>query len=138
MSVSSCRPLILLAPGLTVYLLATGVLTAEAQSAAPRPSSRVVTAARAESRPESHSDAPELIEAFTEPYREISLAAGEMGTLAAVSVREGDAVAAGAVPAPLDDQGLRAALEMWRQGMQVEGRLNLAEADMRLKQHELK
>lgn len=137
MSVSSFRPLILLAPGLAVYLLASGVLTAEAQTAAPLPSSRVAAAARAEPRPESRSDAPELIEAFTEPYREISLAAGEMGTLASLSVREGDAVAAGTVLATLDDRVLRAALEVARQSMQAEGPLKSAEADVRLKQNEL-
>ena len=74
-----------------------------------------------------------VIEAFTEPYRDISVAASEMGTLAEVGVREGDVVAAGDKIAVLDEDVLRASLEVARRSMSSEGALKSAQADVDLK-----
>ncbi|MCA9061820.1 MAG: efflux RND transporter periplasmic adaptor subunit [Planctomycetaceae bacterium] len=78
-----------------------------------------------------------LIEAFTEPYRDIAIAASEMGTLDRVAVREGDVVNEGDIVAGLDDAVLKASLEVARVGMNSEGALRTAMADLEMKQREL-
>lgn len=77
------------------------------------------------------------IEAFSEPYRDISIAASEMGTVFHVNVREGDMVRAGDLLAGLDDQVLQAALAVARSSMNALGTLKSAEADVRMKKTEL-
>jgi multidrug efflux pump subunit AcrA (membrane-fusion protein) len=67
-----------------------------------------------------------LIEGFTEPYADISMAAGEMGTLARVEVKDGDEVQAGQLIANLDDAVLRASLEVARAGMSATGDMQSA------------
>lgn len=77
------------------------------------------------------------IEAFTEPYRDISIAASEMGTIASVTVKEGEFVKAGSVVANLDDQVLRAGLEVARGSSQATGTLKSATADLEMKLTEI-
>ncbi|MFO1003141.1 MAG: efflux RND transporter periplasmic adaptor subunit [Planctomycetaceae bacterium] len=79
--------------------------------------------------PESNS----VVEAFTEPYRDISVAASEMGTLSDVRVVEGAIVKQGDVLAVMDDDILRASLEVARRSMNAEGLLKSAQADLDMK-----
>lgn len=77
-----------------------------------------------------------LIQGFTEPYADIETAAAEMGTLAEVTVREGDLVTAGQLIARLDDRVLQASLAAAEAGMKAEGELQSAETQLRLKRVE--
>ena len=77
-----------------------------------------------------------VVEAFTEPYRDISVAASEMGTLSDVRVVEGAIVKQGDVLAVMDDDILRASLEVARRSMNAEGLLKSAQADLDMKIHE--
>jgi RND family efflux transporter MFP subunit len=79
-----------------------------------------------------------VAEAFTEPYRDISVAASEMGTLAQVSVAEGDIIKSGDMIAALDEEVLRASLEVARRLMSLEGTLKSAQADLDMKSTELR
>lgn len=84
----------------------------------------------------SEQGAPEsttVVEAFTEPYRDISVAASEMGTLSEVRVVEGAIVKQGDVLAVMDDDILRASLEVARRSMSAEGLLKSAQADLEMK-----
>lgn len=84
----------------------------------------------------SEQDAPAsstVVEAFTEPYRDISVAASEMGTLSDVRVVEGAIVNQGDVLAVMDDDILRASLEVARRSMNAEGLLKSAQADLDMK-----
>lgn len=84
----------------------------------------------------SIKDAPEsstIVEAFTEPYRDISVAASEMGTLSEVRVVEGAIVKQGDILAVMDDNVLRASLEVARRSMNTEGLLKSAQADLDMK-----
>ena len=84
----------------------------------------------------SQPGAPEsstVVEAFTEPYRDISVAASEMGTLSDVRVVEGAIVKQGDVLAVMDDDILRASLEVARRSMNAEGLLKSAQADLEMK-----
>lgn len=78
-----------------------------------------------------------LIEAFTEPYRDIAVAAPEMGTLAELKISEGDVVKQGALLAVMDDDVLQASLEVARRTMSAEGMLKSAQADLNMKKVEL-
>lgn len=86
---------------------------------------------------EAGMDSQSIIEAFTEPYRDIAVAAAEMGTLAEIGVREGDMVEAGNMIAMLDDDVLRASLEVARRSMSIEGTLKSAQADLDMKSTDL-
>ncbi|MCX7396517.1 MAG: efflux RND transporter periplasmic adaptor subunit [Planctomycetales bacterium] len=84
----------------------------------------------------SESSAPEsstMVEAFTEPYRDISVAASEMGTLSEVRVVEGAIVKQGDILAVMDADILRASLEVARRSMNAEGLLKSAQADLDMK-----
>ena len=88
------------------------------------------------SKSASEPGAPEsstVVEAFTEPYRDISVAASEMGTLSEVRVVEGAIVKQGDVLAVMDDDILRASLEVARRSMNAEGLLKSAQADLDMK-----
>ena len=78
------------------------------------------------------------IDAFTEPYRDIDVAGPEMGTLKDIHVQEGDVVSAGQLLATLDDEVLQASLKMAKSGMESEGKLNSALAELRLHTERLK
>lgn len=85
------------------------------------------------------AESPEqnLIEGFTEPYADINMAAAEMGTLASVSVKDGDEVRAGQLIANLDDAVLKASLEVARAGMTATGDMKTATTQMELRKVEL-
>ena len=77
------------------------------------------------------------ITAFTEPYREIDVASPEMATLDRVLVEEGDHVRAGQIVAGLDERVIQAAMKVAKRAMSARGRLESAEADLRLKTERL-
>jgi RND family efflux transporter MFP subunit len=79
-----------------------------------------------------------IIEAFTEPYRDISVAAAEMGTLSVIHVREGDRIRKGDVIATMNDEVLQASLEVARRSMKVAGAIQSAQADLDMKKSEQK
>ena len=72
------------------------------------------------------------IDGFTEPYRDIDVAAPEMGQIDRLEVREGDRVTAGQVLARLDDAIWKASLEVARAAMDSAGRLEAAQAELKL------
>ena len=80
----------------------------------------------------------DVIEGFTEPYADVSLAASEMGTLASVSVAEGDQVEAGQFLASLDVRVLKASLAVAEASMKSKGLLKSAMADLSVKEDEFK
>lgn len=103
--------------------------------------SEALTKPRTDSRSEAERPNEEIateIEAFTEPYRDVAIAAAEMGTIASVSVKEGDLVTGGTVVASLDDQVLRAGLEVARGSSQATGTLKSATADLEMKATEIR
>lgn len=77
------------------------------------------------------------ITAFTEPYRDIDVAASEMGTLQRIEVREGETVVANQVLAVLDDQVLRATLRVAEAQAAAQGRMESAAAEVRLHEERL-
>lgn len=77
------------------------------------------------------------VTSFIEPYRDIDVASPEMGTLEFIYVKEGDHVTKGQVLAGLDDDVLQAALAMAATAKSARGRLNSAEAELRLKANRL-
>ena len=76
------------------------------------------------------------IDGFTQPYRDIDVAAPEMGQIDRLAVREGDRVKAGQVLARLDDEVWKATLEV-AASMESAGRVEAAEAELRLCQETL-
>jgi len=77
------------------------------------------------------------LDGFTEPYREIEIAASETGTLATLDVEEGDEVTEGQRLGGLDDGVLKATLEVAEQGMRSQGRLRSAFAEYKMQRERL-
>ena len=77
------------------------------------------------------------VDGFTEPYRDVNVAASEMGRIIGLDVCEGERVTTGQVLARLDDDVLKATVEVARANMQSAGRLEAAEAELRLQQETL-
>ncbi len=75
----------------------------------------------------------EEVEGFTEPYRQIELAAGEPGILDEIHVREGSPVAAGDLVAALDTDVLRATWELARERSLAEGALQASQAECEMR-----
>lgn len=73
------------------------------------------------------------IEGFTEPYRDLDVAATETGIVAKIHIKEGDTVHKDQVLGNLDEAVLRATLEIADRHRQAQGRLKSAQADVRLK-----
>ena len=73
------------------------------------------------------------IEGFTEPYRRIDIAPAEPGIIAAIDVREGDAVRSGQQLASLDCDVLKIALEIARTSRDALGRQRAAVAERELR-----
>jgi len=86
---------------------------------------------------ETSTDSTGMIEGFTEPYADIDMAAGEMGTLSRVLVKDGDVVEAGQIIANLDDAVLRASLEVARAGMASTGDMVTAKTQLELRRDDL-
>lgn len=78
---------------------------------------------------EAQSD---TIKSFSEPYRSIEVAAGEMGTLAELLVDEGDFVQQGDIIAKLDESVLAASRLIAQNSLQARGKLNSAEAELEM------
>jgi len=72
----------------------------------------------------------ELIEAFTEPYRVLDLAAAEPGILQRFAVKQGDRIAAGDLVASLNTEVLRARLDLARVRANLKGAIKKAQADV--------
>jgi membrane fusion protein (multidrug efflux system) len=70
------------------------------------------------------------ISAFIEPYRDVDIASSEMGTLAYLNVKEGDRVSKGEVLGGLDEDVLRANLEVAQVAKEARGRLTSAEEEL--------
>jgi RND family efflux transporter MFP subunit len=77
------------------------------------------------------------IESFTEPYRSIDVAAGETGLLIAAHVKEGDAVGQDQAVADLNQDVLRASLEIARIQRDSTSALKSAEAELKLRTERL-
>lgn len=121
----------------TVKATGSPVKSSRSESKAEKTSLADAMPVALQSEPSTNSTPPDaLIEAFTEPYRDIPVAAAEMGTLSDVKVREGDVIQKGDVIAVLHDDVLRASLEVARRSMSVEGLLNSARADLEMKKSE--
>ncbi|MDA0588027.1 MAG: efflux RND transporter periplasmic adaptor subunit [Planctomycetota bacterium] len=73
------------------------------------------------------------IESFTEPYRTIDVAAVETGLIIAVHIKEGDKVETHQSLADLDQDVLRATLEIARVQRDATSALTSAEAELRLR-----
>lgn len=72
------------------------------------------------------------IEGFTEPYRDIQVAAADYGLLKSVEVKEGDRATAGQVLAVIDDALLKGSLEIAKSLTEARGRIESAQADVDL------
>lgn len=77
------------------------------------------------------------LDGFTEPYREIDVAASETGTLATLDVEEGDEVSKGQRLGGLDDDVLKASLQVAEQGVKSQGRLRSAFAEYKMQRERL-
>ena len=77
------------------------------------------------------------IDGFTEPYRDIDVAASEMGRVISLEVREGDRVTTGQLLARLDEDVLNAMLKIAKADMESAGRLEAAQAELRMHQESL-
>ncbi len=100
------------------------------------PSRSAITVSTRPRTEKNTSESTGVIEAFTEPYRDVAVAAPEMGALAEIRVVEGDIVKKGDLLAILDDDVLRASLEVARRSMTAEGMLRSATADLQMKKGE--
>jgi RND family efflux transporter MFP subunit len=120
-------------PAVCLALIVAWPTTLPGNDPAIRPGYRPEQPAASEQEPVESN----LIEGFTEPYADINMAAGEMGTLAHVAVKDGDVVRVGQLLANLDDAVLRASLEVARAGMNAEGELRSATTQLELRKVEL-
>ena len=77
------------------------------------------------------------VDGFTEPFRTIQVAAPETGIISVVSVREGDRVEAGQILATLDNKVHLALLAIAEQSKEAKGRLEAAQADLKLSRNRL-
>ena len=73
------------------------------------------------------------IEGFTEPYRDLEVASTDTGIVSLINVKEGDLVQKDQVLGSLDQSLLKATLEIADRGRNAKGRVNSAQADVRLK-----
>ncbi|MEM7476773.1 MAG: efflux RND transporter periplasmic adaptor subunit [Planctomycetota bacterium] len=80
----------------------------------------------------------DAIKSFTEPYRTIDLAAGEMGTVFEVLVAEGSYVRSGEILARLDEQVLEASKAIAADSKQATGKLNSALAELKMQTEKFK
>ena len=77
------------------------------------------------------------VEGFTEPFRKIDVAPSEPGTLATLSVKEGDRVTANQVVATLESEVLLVTLEAAKATCEATGRLDSAAAERDLRRSRL-
>ncbi len=77
------------------------------------------------------------IEGFTQPYRTVNVASPEQGIVSEVAVQVGDNVKQGQVIAKLDDELHTIMMETARQRKHARGRLEAAEAELRMRNFRL-
>ncbi len=77
------------------------------------------------------------IEGFTEPYRNIDVAAADSGIISEMKVKEGEKVTKGQLLSELNNDVLKASLDIAERSRKSEGKLKSAKAEMRLKQERL-
>jgi len=77
------------------------------------------------------------VDGFTEPSKRVNVAAAETGTIKAIGVREGDRVKKGEIVAQLDDAVHRALLAIAQEGMEAQGQMKSAEAEVSLRERRL-
>lgn len=121
--------------GISLLLMVTPHAFPEVPSV--RPSKTASHAQSDDSKKKSAVPESLEIESFTEPWKDISVAASEMGTVSRMEVQEGALVKAGDLLAALDDQVLRAGLEVARRSMNAVGTLRSAQADVTMRKTEL-
>lgn len=73
------------------------------------------------------------IEGFTEPYRDLDVAASDTGIVASIDVKEGDRVQKDQILGTLDQKLLNATLEIAEKSRSAKGKINSAQADIRMK-----
>lgn len=73
------------------------------------------------------------IEGFTEPYRDLDVAVSDTGIVATIDVKEGDHVLKDQILGTLDQKLLNATLEIAEKSRTAKGRIQSAQADIRLK-----
>lgn len=79
----------------------------------------------------------EQLETFTEPYQRVAIPAPEIGVIADVSVKEGDAVSKSQVLAQLDDSVLQASLLVARAAKDALGARQTAETELELREKQV-
>lgn len=77
------------------------------------------------------------VNGFLEPYRTVHVATTETGIMTELHVRVGDRIAQGEVVAQLDDDVHQLLLESARARMEAQGRLESAQAELRLRKYRL-
>ena len=73
------------------------------------------------------------IEGFTEPFRDLDVASTDTGIVALINVKEGDRVQKDQILGTLDQTLLNATLEIADRSRNAKGRVNSAQADVRLR-----
>ncbi len=73
------------------------------------------------------------IEGFTEPFRDLDVASTDIGIVALINVKEGDRVQKDQILGTLDQTLLNATLEIADRSRNAKGRVNSAQADVRLR-----
>ena len=81
-----------------------------------------------------HAASSMEVTGFSEPSRKVDVAAGDVGVVASIEVKEGDYVIAGQELGRLDQKGLEAALSVADQQRKAKGRLDSAAAELRLRE----
>ena len=74
------------------------------------------------------------VEGFTEPYRQVELAAADTGLIDTIYAREGQAVSAGELVATLDQQLLEASQRIAQRHVDAVGKLDSARAELQLRE----
>ena len=86
----------------------------------------------------SAQDIEIALNGYTEPYRSIDVASDETGTIDKILVREGETVQAGQPLVQLNNKIFNALLAIAERNKEAVGRLNAAEAEMKLRQDRLR
>lgn len=79
----------------------------------------------------------EELDAFTEPYRRVSIPAAEIGTIADILVKEGDQVSEKQLLAKLEDSVLQASLEVAQAAKDALGARRAAEIEVKLREKQM-
>ncbi|MEM8667009.1 MAG: efflux RND transporter periplasmic adaptor subunit [Planctomycetota bacterium] len=80
--------------------------------------------------------AAEQLESFTEPYRSVAVPAPEIGVISEILVKEGDEILQSQVLARLDDDVLRASLDVARAAKDSLGARRAAEIELQIREQQ--